>query len=50
MEVVAKIPSESFGNDAIKNKLPDKMQQPITIEDNMTGEYKGYDYWIDENY
>ncbi len=33
----------------IIEKLPNKLQD-ITIHENMIGEYKGYEYWIDEEY
>lgn len=38
-----------FGEKAIIENLPNKIQN-IIVDENLTGEYKNYEYWIDENY
>lgn len=43
-----KEPKDLTNTDVIE-KLPNKINN-ITIHENMTGEYKGYEYWIDEEY
>jgi len=35
-------------DEVIRKELPNKLQN-LTINDDMTGEYNGYKYWIDEN-
>ena len=39
----------TLNNEVVINQLPQEIQQ-IIISSDMTGEYKGYEYWIDEEY
>lgn len=49
-ELASKVPPEGLSNQVIIDNLPNKTQEVITIDNTLTGIYKGYEYWIDENY
>lgn len=48
VDIQAEELDKTLDKDTIINTLPVKLE--ITIDDNMSGEYKGYDYYIDDNY
>ncbi len=48
-EIVSNQKGESLNGNILIQKLPDKLPG-IMIQDDMTGTYQGYEYYIDENY
>lgn len=49
-ELATKNPPQGLTKQEIIDRLQDHIKEIITIDNDMTGEYKGYNYWIDEKY
>lgn len=49
-ELASKTPPESMTKQAVIDKIKERMQESIIIREDLTGEYKGYEYWIDDDY
>lgn len=52
IDVMAKVPqdNELSMNDYIIKELPNHLKQEIVMNEDLTGIYKGYEYWIDDKY
>lgn len=52
IDVMAKVPqdNELSMNDYIVKELPNHLKQEIVMNEDLTGIYKGYEYWIDDKY
>lgn len=48
-EVIKNNVDGKLNKEVIVNQLPEEIKE-IIINNNMAGEYKGYEYWIDEEY
>lgn len=42
--------NEKLDNESIIKNLANQLEAPIEIQEDLSGSYKGYDYYIDENY
>lgn len=49
-ELAAKTPPEGLTKQIIIDHIQEHLKEIIMIDNALTGEYKGYDYWIDDQY